>query len=100
MKLIEKRNFNIFFGILAFFIFTGFCIFTITGNDGLLKLWKLEKARNALSFKNHQLLLENLYLRQEAIAFQSLSSLEKQARETLGFVHPDEIVFIQQSSLR
>ena len=100
MKLIEKRNFNIFFGILAFFIFATFCVFTLTGNEGLLKLWKLKKAKASLSLKNHQLLVENLNLRQEAIALQNLSSLEKQARETLGFVHPDEIIFIQSANLR
>lgn len=96
MKLIEKQNHDTLFYILALIIFFAFLIFTISGQEGMLRLLSLKKTRDELISKNKQLLTENLSLRQQQTNLYNLKTIEHTARESLGLVYPGEIVFVSR----
>lgn len=94
MNIIEKKNDDSFFYILAFIIFFVFLGVTVGGEDGLLKLLKLKNTRDELIIKNKLLLMENLTLFQEQKSLYDTKTIEHAARSSLGLVYPDEIVYI------
>lgn len=94
MKLIEKKDFNSLFYLLGVGIFVAFLIFTVSGTEGLFKLWRLKQVKNQIAAENRNLLRENLALSQEQKSLYDLKFVEHIARKSLGFVYPDEIVFV------
>lgn len=94
MKLIEKRDYNFIFYWLAVFIFVGFLVFTVTGQDGLVRLIHLKQLKEELAADNEVLLRQNIALRQELKSIKSLRVIEHLARKSLGLVYPDETVFV------
>lgn len=94
MKIVARPSYDTFFLLTACAIFFAFLIFTINGEDGLLRLLKLKGMRNELRAKNHALMMENLSLRQEQKSLHSLKTIEQTAHATLGLAYPDEIVFV------
>lgn len=94
MKLIDKKNYDALFFLLACVIFFAFLVFTIGGEDGLLKLLQLNKVKSELALKNREILLENLSLRQTQKSLTHPKVIEHLARESLGFVYPDEVVYV------
>ncbi|MBI2338919.1 MAG: hypothetical protein HYU99_00925 [Deltaproteobacteria bacterium] len=53
MKLIEKRDTNFFFYGLAVAIFFIFLVFTVTGQDGLVRLIQLKRIKQELASELH-----------------------------------------------
>ncbi len=98
MKIVQKRNYDTFFTLLALGIFFAFLIFTINGKEGLLKLFQLKKIRNDLIAHNKKLLLENVALLQEQNSLYHLSTVEHVAKASLGLVAPGEFVYIYQKN--
>lgn len=71
------------------------CLWTsIWGQDGLLRLWELHRTRVQLQVENHRILMDNLRLQRQIRALASPHVLEQQARKELGYVRPDEDVFV------
>ena len=94
MKLIEKRNTNFVFYWLAVLIFFGFLVFTVTGQDGLVRLIQLKHLKQELAAKNEAMLRKNIALRQEQKNLKGLPVIEHLARKSLGLVYPNEAVFV------
>lgn len=94
MKLVEKKDYNSLFYFLAIVIFVAFLIFTISGNDGLIRLLKLKNIKQQFVAKNRVVLRENLALRLEQKSLYNLKVIENVARQSLGLVYPDEFVFV------
>ena len=94
MRIIEKRNYGAVFFFLALAIFIAFAIFTINGNDGILRLMKLKKIKAKLVEENNQVMAENLSFRQSIKSLSDAATIERTAHESLGFVHDNETIFI------
>ena len=94
VKFIEKRNTNSIFYFIALIIFVAFVGFTISGEDGLIRLYQLNKIKNGLLQENKTLLLENLATRQELKSLHYGATLENQAHEALGLAYPNETVWL------
>lgn len=94
MKLVAKRDYNFIFYWLAVLIFFGFLVFTVTGQDGLVRLVQLRQLKQELAAKNGALLHKNIALRQEQKNLKDLGVIEHLARKSLGLVYADEVVFV------
>ena len=69
--------------------------FTVTGEHGLLHLFKINNEVRALGQKNRELREEIVIASQKVMDIQhSNFALEKHARELLGLSRPDEIIYI------
>lgn len=95
MKIVEKKG-HFVFSLLAVVIFFVFVGFAASGEDGLIRLMQLRKIKLELVQKNKNLMLANLEYRQILKSLYNLKSLEYHAREVIGFVYPDEIVYTFQ----
>ena len=79
------------FAILALFLMLFFVIF---GENGLADLNLLRQQRDNLKEKNHQLEQENLSLYREIDRLKhDLNYIENVARQELGMIKKDEIIF-------
>lgn len=98
MKLIEKKDFNRIFFLLASFIFVAFTLFTIWGHDGLISLYRLHQWKGKLIAQNRELMKDNLWLKMEQKSLLKPERIEARAHESLGLVHPDETLFILKTT--
>ena len=71
-----------------------FAILTITGDDGILRLMKLQKVKADMEKENRTLLEQNLAYRQDIKSLYQIPSIEARARESLGWVYPDEVIYV------
>jgi len=67
---------------------------TFGSEDGLSRLMELRQRKTTLEEKNKSILEENLKLTQEITSLHDKKNLEHKAREVLGYVYPDEVVFV------
>lgn len=78
--------------LIAFILFTFF--FTIFGDKGLLKIYKLQKEIKRLASSTQTLKKENQKLTEDIKKMRYEKSFqERSARETLGMVKSDEIIY-------
>ena len=94
MKLVEKKDFNRIFYLLATFIFVAFTLFTIWGHDGLISLYRLHQLKGKLVAQNRDLMKDNLWLKMEQKSLLKTEMIEARAHESLGLVYPNEILFL------
>ena len=94
MKFIEKKYDDTLVALLAFLVFLGFALFTVYGQDGLLRLMELKKMRDGLNTKNKAMMIENFELYQRRKSLYDFKTLEKEAKTSLGLIAPDEIVLV------
>ncbi|MBX7148035.1 septum formation initiator family protein [bacterium] len=94
MHLVEKKDFNLIFYILASVIFVVFLIFLLSGEKGLIHLHALGKIKRNLENQNHTALQENLSLRYQVKSLYESDAVEHLAKETLGLINADEVVYI------
>ncbi|EKD42560.1 MAG: hypothetical protein ACD_73C00105G0002 [uncultured bacterium] len=94
MKFISKKDYNLMFGVMALVIILVFAILTITGDDGILRLMKLQKVKADMEKENRTLLEQNLAYRQDIKSLYQIPSIEARARESLGWVYPDEVIYV------
>ena len=72
----------------------GVLSYTFLGGKGLVHLWELRKELKSFEMKKERLVEENLKLREEIVRLRSdLRYIEKVAREELGMVRDNEIIF-------
>lgn len=74
-----------------------FSVLTVTGEDGLLRLMELKKVKAHLEEENRKLLERNLAYRQEIKSLYQMSAIEARARESMGWVYQDEIIYVDSS---
>lgn len=98
MKLVEKRNYNLVFYLLAVFIFFVFLGFIFKGENGLIRLLNLKQYQDKIAQTNNNLLKENLGLRAKIRALGSSAHIELLAREGLSLVHTGEVIFITKKT--
>ncbi len=98
MHFISKKNADSIFFILGLVIFLIFFIFTVSGDQGLLRLMQLKKMKDDLAMQNKGLMMSNLALRQEQKSLYDLETLKHQARGSLGLAYPNEVVFVTDSN--
>jgi len=80
--------------VLAGALVCGIVGFTVFSDQGLLGLYRLKQEKSRLEFRLAQLQAENERLRGEIERLKSDPAyLEKVAREELGMVQQDELVF-------
>ncbi len=94
MKIITKKDTNFIFGLVALVLVMVFSVLTVTGEDGILRLMELKRMESKLQSENRALLERNLAYRQEIKSLYQMPSIEARARESLGWVHPDEIIYV------
>lgn len=94
VRFVQKRDYNSIFYFIALIIFVAFVGFTISGEDGLIRLYQLNKIKQGLLQENKTLLVENLGYRQELKSLHHQSALANQAHESLGLAYPDEVVWL------
>ena len=85
------------FGVLALLIILLFSVLTITGEDGILRLVELKKIKTRLEEENRKLLQHNLAYRQEIKSLYQIQSVEARAREAMGWVYKDEIIYVDSA---
>lgn len=96
MQLIQKTNHSLLFYLLAFAIFIAFVLFTTYGDKGLLTLFELKQTKREILSQNKALLLENIDYQRELKNLNHPTTIEHRAREALGMVYADEIVYMIQ----
>jgi len=80
--------------VLAGALVGGMMLFTVLSDQGLLGLYRLEQEKARLELRLAQLQAENERLRAEIERLKNDPAyLEKVAREELGMVQQDELVF-------
>ena len=73
--------------------------FTIIGQRGILRIHRLTKERNQIKVFNEKIREENLDIQEEISSLKNdRSYIEKIARQELGLVKEDEIVYQFRSS--
>lgn len=94
MRLVEKKDFNRIFYLLATFIFAAFTFVTVWGHDGLIALYRLNQLKGKLVAENRQLTKDNLWLKMEQKSLRKPERIEARAHEALGLVYPNETLFL------
>lgn len=94
MRFVEKKYDDTLVALLATLVFLGFALFTIYGQDGLLRLFELKTMRDDLHAKNNALMIENFQLFQKRKSLYDLNTIEKEAKASLGLVGEGEVVII------
>ena len=85
---------NTIFLVVALFVFVAFFGMTVWGDEGLLHLMHLNRARSDILSKNHLILRENLSYLEEIRSFKSAKYQEQKARSELGLIRESETVFV------
>ncbi|MDO8520370.1 MAG: septum formation initiator family protein [Deltaproteobacteria bacterium] len=93
-RFVQKRDLNSIFYFIALFIFVAFVGFTVSGDEGLIRLYQVHKQKKGLEEVTKSLLLENLTYRQELKSLRTGKRVDIQAHESLGLAYPDEVVWI------
>jgi len=89
----SKRFFTILLLVIIIFFFT------IIGQRGILRIHRLTKERNQIKVFNEKIREENLDIQEEISSLKNdRSYIEKIARQELGLVKEDEIVYQFRSS--
>lgn len=96
MQLVQKTNHGLLFYFLAFAIFIAFVMFTTYGDKSLFTLWKLRQTKREILSQNKALLLENIDYQRKLKTLNHPTTIEHRARESLGMVYADEIVYMIQ----
>lgn len=80
------------------------CIFfaylSLWADNGLLRMLELGRVKNKILTQNHDILEQNLSYVQEIKKLKELPYIEQKARNELGFVRPNEVVYIMNSTPR
>lgn len=97
MKFVDKKDFNSIFYISGVFIFILFFIFTLAGEDGLIRLYQLHKLSFKLKEENTALMREQLEYINEQQSLHNIDNIEYLARQQLGLVFPNETVYLVNS---
>ena len=94
MKIFTKKDTNFIFGVVALVLVLIFSVLTVTGEDGILRLMELKRMESKLKNENRALLERNLAYRQDIKSLYQIPSIQARARESLGWVHPDEVIYV------
>lgn len=85
---------NTAFLVGALLVFVAFFGMTVWGDEGLLHLMQLNRARSEILSENQRILRENLFYLEEIRSFKSERYQEQKARSELGLIRENEIVFV------
>jgi cell division protein FtsL len=88
----KKLKAKIQFLLLIFFIFL-IAYWTVFGDNGILKLRKVEQESEKVKAASEKIKTENERLKKEIKLLQEGKYVEKVAREELGMTSKDEIIF-------
>jgi len=88
----KKLKAKVQFLLLIFFIFL-IAYWTVFGDNGILKLRKVEQESEKVKAASEKIKTENERLKKEIKLLQEGKYVEKVAREELGMTSKDEIIF-------
>lgn len=98
MKFSVHNKSNIILSALTAAVFIGLLACTIGGEDGLFKLLRLRTTAQQLARTNHEILKANVELFLEIQDLKNADAIERVARESLGLIYSNEVVFVKPSS--
>lgn len=90
-----QQNFRQFYFLLAGLGFIFFIIFMLTSSNGLFRLYALDQMRTKMEKENLELKEKKLKAIIELQSLNDLKVIENLARQRLGFVYPDEVVYVE-----
>lgn len=94
MRFVSRNTNDIFFYLTAFVIFFSFLAYSFLSDNGLLKLFQLKATKEKVHQENIEIMRETLEYRLYQAKLHDIKFLEYQSRDSLGYVYPDEIVYI------